>query len=95
MGRGRQRRAALGRLPALDPAREPGRPAGPAIALAMRAGDFGVTEPTARPGLLAWAATCTPPLDPVEVEDALRRAYLARRSPIGTELAAPTVVVDL
>ena len=46
-------------------------------------------------GVEVRATACTPPLDPVEVEDALRRAYLARRSPIGTELAAPTVVVDL
>lgn len=91
-GSGARRWAAY--LRATPPATQGGRQAR-LIALAMRAGDFGVTEPTARPGLLAWAATCTPPLDPEEVKDALRRAYLARRSPIGTELAAPTVVVDL
>lgn len=91
-GSGARRWAAY--LRATPPATQGGRQAR-LIALAMRAGDFGVAEPVARPGLLAWAATCTPPLDPVEVEDALRRAYLARRSPIGTELVAPAVVVDL
>lgn len=91
-GSGARRWAAYQR--ATPPAAQGGRQAR-LIALAMRAGDFGVAEPAARPGILAWAATCTPPLDPEEVRDALRRAYLARRSPIGTELVEPQVVVDL
>lgn len=54
--------------------------------VACRAGDLGVPEPQARPGLIAWALACEPPLGEEEARDALRRAYKARRSRIGSGL---------
>lgn len=65
--------------------------------LACRAGDLGLPLPSARPGLLEWAAACSPPLEPDEVEGALRRAYQNRKSAVGHELApgAGGIVVDL
>lgn len=67
------------------------------IRLARKAGDLGLPEPSARAGLLEWAASCQPPLDRDEALGALRRAYLTRRSPVGSDLApdAGGVIVDL
>lgn len=62
--------------------------------LARKAGDLGVSEPKARPLLLAWAAECVPPLPDAEVVDALRRAYLSRLSPIGSDLARADATTD-
>lgn len=56
-------------------------------ALACRAGDLGLPEPAARPGLLAWAAECVPPLPEAEVVDVLLRAYRTRKTAIGCELS--------
>lgn len=64
--------------------------------IANKAGDLGLPEPVARPGLLAWAAECVPPLERDEVLGALARAYLNRKSAIGSDLApdARGIIVD-
>lgn len=54
--------------------------------IACRAGDFGLPLPAALPGLLAWAATCAPPLPAEEARGALERAYRNRAGAIGSDL---------
>ena len=82
-GEGERRWAAY--LRATPPASRGGRQS-KLWAVACRAGDFGVPEPVARPGLLEWASTCIPPLPEAEVLDVLLRAYRTRRTAIGCDL---------